>query len=146
VTRRRPPRERDRPRSRASPRTRRNRLEGVRKTSATLAVLSLAAAALTGCSSVTFDGQSCVRADSVSGVDDAVTVDGAFGEKPDVHVFTPLIAEETSFTDIITGDEGAPLTAAGQLAVIEMSLYDGSTGEYVVGTEFTGDMSRLSNI
>lgn len=118
----------------------------MRTTSATLAVLSLAAVTLTGCSSVAFDGQSCVRADSTSGIDDAVTVSGAFGEKPDVELFTPLKAERTSFTDIITGDDGAPLTAAGQLAVVEMSLYDGSTGEYVVGTEFTGDLSRLSNI
>lgn len=118
----------------------------MRKTSATLAVLSLAAVALTGCSTVAFDGQTCVRADSVSGVDDAVTVSGAFGEKPDVELFTPLKAERTSFTDIITGDDGVPLTTDSQLAVVEMSLYDGSTGEYVVGTEFTGDMSRLSNI
>ena len=118
----------------------------MRKTSAALASLSLAVVALTGCTAApTFDGEACDRAASTSGVDDAVTVDGDFGVAPDVELFSPLHVEKTSYTDVITG-EGTPLTSPSQLTVLDIALFDGSTGEQVVQTEFDGDMTRLSNI
>jgi hypothetical protein len=121
-------------------------VEGVRKTSAALAALSLAAIALTGCSAPSsFDGEACDRAASTSGVDDAVTVDGDFGISPDVELFTPLHAEKTSFTDLSTG-EGTPLTSAQQLMVVDIALYDGTTGDQIIATEFDGDLTRMSNI
>ncbi|MFB7250810.1 hypothetical protein [Microbacterium sp. NPDC056234] len=118
----------------------------MRKTSAALASLSLAVIALTGCTTApTFDGEACDRAASSSGIDDAVTVTGDFGVAPDVELFSPLHVEKTSYTDLSTG-EGTPLTSPQQLTVLDIALYDGSTGEQVVQTEFDGDMARLSNI
>lgn len=120
----------------------------MRKTSAALACLSIALVALTGCSvsaSASFDGQACDRSSSTSGIDEAVTVSGDFGVSPDVEVFTPLSAEETSYTDLIEG-EGTPLTSARQLTVVDIALYNGATGDQIVATEFDGDLSRMSNI
>ena len=127
-------------------------MERVRKTSAALASLSLAVVALTGCSAASsdsatasFDGETCNRAASTSGVDDAVEVGGDFGISPDVELFTPLRAEKTSFTDLTTG-AGTPLTAPQQLMVVDIALYNGTTGDQIVATEFDGDLTRMSNI
>ena len=118
----------------------------MRKTSAAFASLSLAVIALTGCTAApTFDGEACDRAASSSGIDDAVTVTGEVGVAPDVELFSPLHVEETSYTDVVTG-EGIPLTSPQQLTVLDIALFNGSTGEQVVQTEFDGDMTRLSNI
>jgi hypothetical protein len=118
----------------------------VRKTSAALASLSLAVLALTGCTAApTFDGAACDRAASTSGIDDAVTVSGDVGVAPEVELFAPLHVETTSYTDVVTG-EGTPLTSPQQLTVLDIALYDGTSGDQIVQTEFDGDMSRLSNI
>ncbi|MGF6823513.1 hypothetical protein M2317_002426 [Microbacterium sp. ZKA21] len=118
----------------------------MRKTSAALASLSLAVLALTGCTAApTFDGAACDRAASTSGIDDAVTVSGDVGVAPEVELFAPLHVETTSYTDVVTG-EGTPLTSPQQLTVLDIALYDGTSGDQIVQTEFDGDMSRLSNI
>ncbi|WP_243225733.1 hypothetical protein [Microbacterium sp. CIAB417] len=118
----------------------------MRKTSAAIASLSLAAVALTGCTAApTFAGETCDRASSTSGIDDAVTVTGEVGVAPDVELFSPLHVETTSYTDVVTG-EGTPLTSPQQLTVLDIALYNGTTGDQVVQTEFDGDLSRLSNI
>ncbi|WP_460795326.1 FKBP-type peptidyl-prolyl cis-trans isomerase [Microbacterium sp. GXF0217] len=118
----------------------------MRKTSAALASLSLAVLALTGCTAApTFDGATCDRAASTSGIDDAVTVTGDVGVAPDVELFAPLHVETTSYTDVVTG-EGTALTSPQQLAVLDIALFDGTTGDQIVQTEFDGDLSRLSNI
>ncbi|MGM1016275.1 MAG: FKBP-type peptidyl-prolyl cis-trans isomerase [Actinomycetota bacterium] len=121
----------------------------MRKTSASLAALSLVAVALTGCAAgtaaPTFEGAACERDASSSGIDDLVTVTGEFGEAPEVEVFSPLHVDSTGFTDLESG-EGTALTAANQIAVIDVALYRGSTGDEIVTTEFNGDRSRLSNI
>ncbi|HWV49361.1 MAG TPA: hypothetical protein VN035_07890 [Microbacterium sp.] len=118
----------------------------MRKTSAALASLSLAVLALTGCTAApTFAGAACDRAASTSGIDDAVTVSGDVGVAPEVELFAPLHVDETAYTDVVTG-EGTPLTSPQQLTVLDIALYDGTTGDQIVQTEFDGDMSRLSNI
>ncbi|MGW8483695.1 hypothetical protein ACWGJP_11190 [Microbacterium sp. NPDC055903] len=120
----------------------------MRKTSAALASLSLAALALTGCSVSTpnsFDGQVCDRPASTSGVDDSVTVSGEFGVSPKVEIAAPVHAEETSFTDLATG-EGTPLTSATQAFSMDYALYNGETGEQIEQSSFSGDLSQVYNI
>jgi hypothetical protein len=120
----------------------------VRKTSAALASLSLAVLALTGCTAApapAFDGATCDRASSTSGIDEAVNVEGEFGVAPDVHVFAPLHVEETSYTDVITGD-GTALTSPQQIVSTDFAIYNGDTGEQIQRTAFDGDLSRVTNI
>lgn len=118
----------------------------MRKASAVVAALVLSTVALTGCTAApTYDGVACTRDAATSGVDGLVTVSGGFGTTPRVEMYSPLHVDETSFTDLIVGD-GTPLTTGDQLAVLDLALYSGTTGEQVIATEFNGDLGRLSNI
>ncbi|WP_091233147.1 hypothetical protein [Microbacterium sp. 3J1] len=118
----------------------------MRKTSAVLATLSLAVLALTGCSSApTFAGAACDRAADSSSVQDSVTVEGDLGESPDVTVFGPVKASETSFSDVVTGD-GEALTSPFQPMVLDIAFYGGESGEKLYESEFNGDMSRVHSI
>lgn len=124
------------PRHRAKPSRGRNRLERVRKTSAALATLSLAVLALTGCTAApTFNGASCDRTASASGIGEAVTVEGEVGEAPEVEVFSPVHVKKTSFTDVATGD-GRALVSAQQALNLELSIYSGETGKQVFATPY----------
>jgi hypothetical protein len=119
---------------RANRTRRRNRLERVRKTSAVLATLSLAAIALTGCSASapTFAGASasCDRTSHADGIENAVTVTGDLGAEPDVTVYAPLKNETSAYADLITGD-GAAVVTPQQVLGVTISIYDGTTGEFI---------------
>ena len=119
----------------------------MRKTSAVLATLSLAVLALTGCASApTFAGAACDRsAASTPSVKDSVTVEGDLGKAPDVKVFSPVKAEETSFADIVTGD-GHTLTSLVQPMVLDIAFYGGESGDKLYESEYNGDASRVHNI
>ena len=134
------------PRPRAKPGLRRRRLGRVRKSSAAVATLSLALVALTGCTAgPAFDGAACDRAASSSGIEDLATITGDVGSAPDAELFTPLIAEESGFSDIVVGD-GAALTSPLQSAVIEFTLYSGETGETIAGTAYDEAQQQLVSI
>lgn len=123
-----------------------NRLERVRKTTAALATLSLALVALTGCAAApAFGGAACDRAAATSEIDDIATITGDVGDRPDVELFTPVGAQQSSFSDVIVGT-GPALTSATQSAVFEFSLYSGKTGEAVAGTAFDENQAQLVSI
>ncbi|MFJ2541791.1 hypothetical protein [Microbacterium sp. NPDC087589] len=119
----------------------------MRKTSAVLATLSLAVLTLTGCASApSFAGDVCDRAGaSTASVKDSVTAEGALGEAPDVTVYSPVKADETSFADVITG-EGNTLTSTSQPMVLDIAFYGGESGEKLYESEFNGDPSRVHSI
>lgn len=132
--------------SRATTSDERNRLERVRKTSAALATLALAVVALTGCNPApSFDGAACDRSSSTSGLEDIANISGDVGSRPDVDLFTPVGAEESSFGDVVVGD-GPALTSPTQSAVIEFSLFSGKTGEPVAGTAYDEDQAQLVSV
>lgn len=117
----------------------------MRKTSAVLATLSLAALALTGCSAApSFAGAVCDRTASPA-VADSVTVEGDLGEKPDVTVFTPVKSDSTEFSDVTTGD-GETLTSDVQPLVLDITFYGGDSGEKLYESEYNGDRSRVHSI
>lgn len=118
----------------------------MRKTSAVLASLSLAAIALTGCSaSATFAGAACDRTSHANGIENAVTVTGELGEAPDVTIYSPVENAESAYTDVIVGD-GAPVVDDQQVMQLQMSIYSGSTGEQVFATTYESGTGSLSNI
>jgi len=115
----------------------------VRKSSAVLATLSLAALALTGCTAApTFDGAACDRTTGASGIADSVTATGDVGDKPDVEVFAPVHVTKTTFADVVTGD-GPAVTSGSQGLVAEVSIFDGSTGEQVFETAYDAGQSAV---
>nr|WP_201469721.1 hypothetical protein [Microbacterium hydrocarbonoxydans] len=117
----------------------------MRKTSAVLATLSLAALALTGCSAApSYAGAACDRTGTPA-VADSVTVEGDLGENPEVTVFTPVKSDATEFSDVTVGD-GATLTSDVQPMVLDISFYGGDSGEKLFESEYNGDLSRVHNI
>lgn len=118
----------------------------MRKTSAAVATLSLALVALTGCAvGPVYEGAACDRAGASSGIEDLATITGEVGSAPDAEFFTPLIADESGFSDVVVGD-GEALTSPLQSAVIEFTLYSGETGEPVAGTAYDEAQQQLVSI
>ncbi|WP_223624929.1 FKBP-type peptidyl-prolyl cis-trans isomerase [Microbacterium sp. EST19A] len=118
----------------------------MRKTSAVLASLSLAVLALTGCSVAgSSDGAACERPADSTGVADAVTVDGDLGSKPDVSIFAPVKITKSASSTVIEGD-GRPVENGQQLVVLELTLFNGQTGEEVASTAYDPDKGALTNL
>ena len=104
----------------------------MRKIPAAIAVLSLAAVGLTGCSLPGASG--CTRPGAPDqDVMDLVTVSGAFGAKPTVDIYTPFHTEETSFQDDVTG-EGNAIISDAQLIGADVTIFSGDTGDVVVSS------------
>lgn len=118
----------------------------MRKTSAVLASLSLAALALTGCSVTASSADaSCDRDGHANGIDSAVTVSGDVGSEPDVEIFAPVRLTETSYADVVTGD-GRAVVDDAQPLITQLAIYSGSSGEQVFKTTYDSDSTRPSSI
>lgn len=111
----------------------------MRKLPAVLGVAALSALTLAGCSTAPAAG--CDRpAASGSSLADLVTVDGTVGSEPDVELYTPFNVSETSWSDVEVGD-GVPITTPGQVAVLDISLFSGETGELLAQTPYGDDLA-----
>jgi hypothetical protein len=85
----------------------------------------LVSGALAGCTSATIDG-GCVSKFAPGDASSAVTATGDIGDAPDVEFPTPLIAEKTQRSVLISGD-GEP-AAAGSVVRATFTSFDGTTG------------------
>ena len=119
------------------------RLKRVRKTPAILSVAALTTLALAGCSPVAGGEASCDRA---AGADESLTdlidVSGSLEDAPTVDMYAPFHVNENSYADVEVGD-GQAITTLDQPGVLDMTLYDGSTGEPIIGTSYSGDLSSV---
>lgn len=115
----------------------------MRKIPAALVVLGLVTVGLAGCS---LPGASDCSRPAVSDPDvmDLITVEGETDAEPEVDVYTPLKASHLAYEDVVTG-EGTAITAPNQLMVIDVSVYNGETGEPIVATAYDGDLSRVTS-
>ncbi len=114
----------------------------MRKTPAILAVLGLSMLALAGCS-VPVPGADCAPpATADSQLKSQVTVSGPFGSAPQVSIGAPLHAS-TQSSWVIDAGKGTAVTTGGQLVVLDITLYNGTTGRKIVGTGYTGDLSQV---
>ncbi|WP_127818457.1 FKBP-type peptidyl-prolyl cis-trans isomerase [Microbacterium sp. CPCC 204701] len=115
----------------------------MRKIPAALAVLGLVTVGLAGCS---LPGASDCSRPAVSDPDvmDLITVEGETDAEPEVDVYTPLKAQRLAYEDVVTG-EGTAITAPNQLMVVDVSVYNGETGEPIVATAYDGDLSRVTS-
>lgn len=112
----------------------------MRKFPAALSILGLTAAALVGCSVPA--ASDCTRTVSDDASLDRIQVSGATDSAPDVEVYTPFRASESAYTDLEQGDGEVVITATDQLAVLDLTLYAGSSGERLVGSRYDGDLSQ----
>lgn len=116
----------------------------MRKIPAVLAVLSLSAVGLAGCS---LPGASdCARVSASNpDVTDLISVSGATDAVPQVDVYTPFHTTQTEFADVERG-EGTAITSTGQLFVVDIALVSGETGETLVTTQYDGDPTRVATV
>ncbi len=70
------------------------------------------------------------------GVSDGVSVTGAWGSKPEVTLNSPLTIEDTQRTVVSAGD--GEVVEEGDTVNIEFVLYNGTTGDELPGTEYSG--------
>ncbi|GAA5208999.1 FKBP-type peptidyl-prolyl cis-trans isomerase [Microbacterium kyungheense] len=117
----------------------------MRKIPVALVVLGLVTVGLTGCSLQTVSAPDCSRA-SVSNPDvmKLIEVTGDTDSEPKVDVYTPLHASHLGYEDVVTGD-GTAITSNDQLMVMDVSLFDGTTGDPIVATAYDGDLSRVTS-
>lgn len=111
----------------------------MRKLPALLGVVALSGLTLVGCSSAPAAG--CDRpTSSGSSLGDLVTVDGSVGSEPEVELYTPFQVSDTSWRDLEVGD-GLPITSADQVAVLDISLFSGETGDLLAQTPYGDDLA-----
>jgi len=108
----------------------------VRKISALVVTVGLLAS-LTACATTPAPGAAgCPPTGDAASV---VTATGAFGEKPDAKVPSPIVTTETQVSTLIEGDgdevvEGTPV-------LIDYTLYDGTTGAEVEDSGYDGSLN-----
>lgn len=111
----------------------------MRRLPAFVAVTALAGFGLVGCSaSAAF---SCPAPTSDARVADLVTVSGDFGQVPDVEMRTPYVADDRAVETVIDGD-GTRITQADQLVLLDLSVYNGQTGERIVSSRYDGNVQN----
>jgi len=113
----------------------------VRKIPAALALTALTAVGLTGCSLPA--GTSACPRPAVSDPDvmDLISVSGSTSSVPDVEVYAPFSTAQVAYEDVSTGD-GPAITTDAQLAVLDVTLIAGDTGEPIGSTAYNGDLSQ----
>ncbi|MCC4250204.1 MULTISPECIES: FKBP-type peptidyl-prolyl cis-trans isomerase [Microbacterium] len=111
----------------------------MRRLPAFVAVTALAGMGLVGCSASA--GSSCAAPSADPRAADAVTVSGDVGTQPDVQVRSPFLPESRSVHTVVAGD-GERITQADQLVLLDLTVYDGITGERIVGSRYDGDVTN----
>ncbi|MHC2998077.1 FKBP-type peptidyl-prolyl cis-trans isomerase [Microbacterium sp. HJ5] len=113
----------------------------MRKIPAALAILGLATVGLAGCS---LPGSSdCTPPASDAELLDVAAVSGPVEEAPEVELYTPYHATEGSSATVEQGDEGTAITRDDQQVVIDFTLLSGETGETLVATPYSGDLTNV---
>lgn len=111
----------------------------MRRLPAFVAVTALAGFGLVGCSASA--ATACPAPASDSRVADLVTVSGDVGSEPDVELRTPFVAETRAVDTVVAGD-GTRLTEPDQVALLDLTVYDGRSGERIVGSRYDGNVQN----
>jgi peptidylprolyl isomerase len=108
----------------------------VRKTFALIATAGLLLTTLTACSTTDSTEAGCVPPVEAGVASNLVDVTGEFGAAPRVDFPTPLKTTVTERTEVIAGS-GAGLVE-GQKVKIELSVYNGTTGDTIEASGYDG--------
>ncbi|MEJ3404110.1 FKBP-type peptidyl-prolyl cis-trans isomerase [Rathayibacter sp. YIM 133350] len=113
----------------------------MRKLPALIAAAGLIAVGLTACSSGPAD---CTGGAPSGDASSIVTAKGDFGSAPDVDFPTPMQAPKTQRSTIVDGHGEGLIT--GQKAVIDMAVYNGTTGDLIEKTDYSDDVSKQLSV
>ncbi|WP_214467114.1 FKBP-type peptidyl-prolyl cis-trans isomerase [Microbacterium flavescens] len=114
----------------------------MRKIPAALAILGLATVGLAGCSLLP-GNPDCSQVVSDAELLDVVDVSGEVGTAPDVELYTPFHTTDGSSAVLEQGTGDAVITRDDQLVVIDFTLISGETGETIVASPYSGDLSNV---
>lgn len=113
----------------------------MRKIPAALAILGLTTVGLAGCS---MPGASdCSQPASDAELLELTGVTGPIESAPQVDLYTPFHATEGSWATVEQGDGSVPITRDDQLVVVDFTLMSGESGETLIGTPYSGDLSNV---
>lgn len=73
---------------------------------------------------------------------DLVDVSGSGSGEPTVEVRTPFHVRETA-TKVLERGDGAAIVADDQLLALDITISGGGTGEQLIATPYSGDLSRV---
>lgn len=103
---------------------------------------ALAGFGLVGCSaSAGAPGSACAAPTADPRAAEAVTVSGEVGTQPDVQVRSPFLPDSRSVQTVVAGD-GERITQADQLVLLDLTVYNGVTGERIVGSRYDGNVAN----
>lgn len=102
---------------------------------------ALVAVGLVGCATSSSDASSCNPTTQDASALSGVTVSGADDAKPQVDVRTPFVVDQTA-SEVLDAGSGTAITAQNQLVVLDITIVSGSTGESIISTPYSGDLSR----
>lgn len=108
-----------------------------------VSITALLGLGLVGCAPAGTAQATCERvADSDPATMGLISVTGDTAEAPHVDAQTPFVASSDAYADIERGD-GMRITHLDQPAVLDITLFDGETGDTLIGTAYDGDLSAL---
>ena len=111
------------------------------KLAASVSVLALAALSLVGCAAA--DSTDCTPVSQASeSTQKLVTATGEVGTAPDVEVLTPIHVSKGVSWQPVTG-EGTPVTSLGQVVGIDLSLFNGTSGDAVFESSYDPSSPQL---
>ncbi|GAA2992138.1 peptidylprolyl isomerase [Microbacterium terrae] len=115
----------------------------MRKLPVALAVLSLSAVGLTGCS-LPGSAEACPQPTGTADALDLIEVSGGAQSLPQVDVYTPFHVESSQWGELAQG-EGTQIDGSeSQLVVIDVSVVSGDTGEGLVATPYDGSLTNVN--
>lgn len=110
----------------------------MRARAASLLLATGLVATLAACSSSDTTSDSACGPVAAGDISKGVTVTGDFGTKQTVQFTAPAAPTTTQRSVLIEGD-GEVEATTNTFAVIKFSLYNGESGEYLLGSEYTED-------
>ncbi len=115
----------------------------MRRTPALLTATALVAVALVGCTAT--PDASCNPTTQYADALEGVSVAGPADGEPTLEVRTPFHVPRTS-SDVRDRGDGIAIDSADQLAVLDVTIASGSTGESLIATPYNGDMTRVFSV
>lgn len=100
-------------------------------------------AALTGCASGS-GGDNCTPLADSGDASSTITATGEFNEQPTISFPSPLISRTTERSVLVHGD--GDVLHNGDVAVVEITLMDGATGEVLQETGYDGSGAFIMGI
>ncbi|BFM23622.1 FKBP-type peptidyl-prolyl cis-trans isomerase [Microbacterium sp. che218] len=114
----------------------------MRRLPALVAVTALAGMGLVGCSASAASSCPTPTDSSIASVVDA---SGDFGSAPTVSVRSPFVPSQAGTQTLIEGD-GQRITTENQLAFVDVTVLDATTGAQVIATQYPSDVASATPI